>query len=164
MTETRKNKPHHPEVLAATGFPLCYHNDLSGGAAQMLKKLTPNLMVEDEAETLAFYQGILGFKVAMTLPESAPFDFAIVNRDDVELMFQSRQSLSENVPALTGAPIGASQTFYIEVTDIRDLYQQLRNKVEIVVDLHTTFYGTQELYFRDINGYFLSFSEATQQT
>jgi hypothetical protein len=28
------------------------------------------------------------------------------------------------------------------------------------VDLHTTFYGTQEFYFRDINGYILSFSEA----
>jgi uncharacterized glyoxalase superfamily protein PhnB len=78
-------------------------------------------------------------------------------------MFQSRQSLSENVPALTGSPIGASQTFYIEVTSINDLYEQLRDKVEIVVELHTTFYGTQEIYFRDINGYILSFSEAKQQ-
>jgi hypothetical protein len=35
--------------------------------------------------------------------------------DEVALMFQSRQSLSENVPALTGVAIGASQTFYIKV-------------------------------------------------
>jgi uncharacterized glyoxalase superfamily protein PhnB len=66
------------------------------------------------------------------------------------------------VPALAGSAIGASQTFYIEVTGIRSLYQQLRDKVEIVVDLHTTFYGTQEFYFRDINGYIFSFSEAIQ--
>ncbi len=32
--------------------------------------------------------------------------------------------------------------------------------VEIVADLHTTFYGTREFYFRDCNGYILSFSEA----
>jgi uncharacterized glyoxalase superfamily protein PhnB len=130
----------------------------------MLKKLTPNLMVEDVARTLAFYRETLGFQVITTLPEQEPFDFAIVQRDGVELMFQSRPSLSENVPALTGSPIGASQTFYIEVTGIGDLYEALREKVEIVVDFHTTFYGTQEFYFRDINGYILSFSESSQQS
>ena len=127
----------------------------------MLKKLTPNLMVEDVARTLAFYKDILRFEVVVTLPEQEPFDFAIVQRDGVELMFQSRSSLSENVPALTGSPIGASQTFYIEVTGIRELYESLREKVEIVVDFHTTFYGTQEFYFRDLNGYILSCSEST---
>ena len=127
----------------------------------MLKKLTPNLMVEDVQKTLSFYRDVLGFEVTMTLPDSAPFDFAIVRRDGVELMFQSRASLSENVPALTGSPIGASQTLYIEVTDLQDLYEQLHDRVEFVVDLHTTFYGTQEFYFRDINGYILSFSEAS---
>jgi uncharacterized glyoxalase superfamily protein PhnB len=126
----------------------------------MLKKLTPNLMVEDVARTLEFYREILGFDVITTLPEQEPFDFAIAQRDGVELMFQSRPSLSENVPALAGSPIGASQTFYIEVEGVRDLYQALHDKVDIVVDFHTTFYGTQEFYFRDINGYILSFSEA----
>jgi uncharacterized glyoxalase superfamily protein PhnB len=126
----------------------------------MLNKLTPNLMVEDVARTLAFYADVLGFETVMTLPETAPYDFAIARRDHVELMFQSRQSLSENVPALAGAPIGASQTFYIEVTGLRELYESLQGKVEIVVDLHTTFYGTQEFYLRDFNGYILSFSEA----
>ena len=129
----------------------------------MLKKLTPNLMVEDVAQTLEFYEDVLGFNVVMTLPEAAPFDFAIVSRDGVELMFQSRQSLSENVPALTGSTIGASQTFYIDVSGINDLYEQIRDRVEILVDLHTTFYGTQEVYFRDLNGYILSFSEAKQE-
>lgn len=128
----------------------------------MLKKLIPNLMVEDVSQTLAFYQDILGFEVVMTLPEKAPLDFAIVQRDGVELMFQSRQNLSENVPALAGCVIGASQTLYIEVTGLTDLYEQLRDKVEIVVHLHTTFYSTREVYFRDINGYILSFSEAVQ--
>ena len=128
----------------------------------MLKKLTPNLMVEDVAQTLDFYRDVLDFEVLTTLPGQAPFDFAIVQRDGVELMFQSRASLSDNVPALTGVPIGASQTFYIEVEGVRDLYQALHDQVEIVVDFHTTFYGTQEFYFRDINGYILSFSEARQ--
>jgi uncharacterized glyoxalase superfamily protein PhnB len=128
----------------------------------MLKKLTPNLMVEDVQRTLAFYQQTLGFEVVTTVPDAAPFDFAIVRRDGVELMFQSRPSLSDDVPALTGSPIGASQTVYIEVTGIDALYAQLQGKVEIVVDLHSTFYGTREFYFRDVNGYVLSFSEAAE--
>jgi uncharacterized glyoxalase superfamily protein PhnB len=125
----------------------------------MLQKLTPNLMVEDVEQTLTFYRETLGFQALTTLPEAPPFDFAIVGRDDVQLMFQSRPSLSENVPALAGATIGASQTFFIEVTGIQQLYEQLRQRVEIVVDLHDTFYGTREFYFRDLNGYVLSFAE-----
>jgi uncharacterized glyoxalase superfamily protein PhnB len=130
----------------------------------MLKQLTPNLMVEDIAATTAFYQELLGFELQTIVPDQAPFDFAIMRRDGVTLMFQSRQSLSENVPALTGSAIGASQTFYIEVSGIERYYEELRGKVEIVVDLHSTFYGTQEFYFRDLNGYILSFSEAMQPT
>jgi uncharacterized glyoxalase superfamily protein PhnB len=129
----------------------------------MLKKLTPNLMVEDVEKTIRFYGDVLGFETLTTVPGQDEIGFAIVSRDGVELMFQSRKSLSENVPALTGCQIGASQTLYIEVSDIERLYSQLKGQVKIVVDLHTTFYGTKEFYFRDINDYILSFSEAGQQ-
>lgn len=125
----------------------------------MLKKLTPNLMVESVDQTIAFYREVLGFAVLTTVGEEGALDFVILQRDSIEIMFQSRKSLSENVPALTGSPIGASQTFYIEVAGVKTLYEQLKGKVEIVVDLHTTFYGTEEFYFKDINGYILSFSE-----
>jgi uncharacterized glyoxalase superfamily protein PhnB len=129
----------------------------------VLKKLTPNMMVEDVRKTIEFYRDVLGFETLTTVEGDSEIAFAIVRRDSVEVMFQSRKSLSENVPALTGSAIGASQTFYIEVTDIQQLYDQLRSKVEIVVDMHDTFYGTREFYFRDVNGYILSFSETIQQ-
>lgn len=129
----------------------------------MLKKLTPNLMVEDVRQTLRFYRDVLGFETLTTVEGDEETNFAIVHRDAVELMFQSRKSLSENVPALTGSTIGASQTFYIEVSAVDQLYQQLSGKVEIVVDMHNTLYGTREFYFRDLNGYILSFSETVQQ-
>jgi lactoylglutathione lyase len=125
----------------------------------MLKKLTPNLMVEDVAQTLTFYQDVLGFTTLTTVPDEPPFAFAIVQREGVEIMFQSRPSLSENVPALAGVPIGASQSFYVEVENVEELYQQIRGKAEIVVDMHTTWYGTCEFYFRDLNGYIFGFSQ-----
>jgi uncharacterized glyoxalase superfamily protein PhnB len=128
----------------------------------MLKKLTPNFMVEDVRKTIGFYQNVLGFEVVTTVEDEDEIGFAIMHRDQIEIMFQSRKSLSENVPALTGSAIGASQTLYIEVTGIDQLYEQLRSKVEVVVEMHSTFYGTREFYFKDINGYILSFSEAAQ--
>jgi lactoylglutathione lyase len=128
----------------------------------MLKRITTNLMVEDVAKTIRFYEDVLGFQTLTTVPgtDEGELGFAIVRRDAVELMFQSRKSLSENVPALTGAPIGASQTLFIDVENIDNLYRQLQGKVTIVVDMHTTFYSTKEFYFRDINGYILSFAES----
>jgi lactoylglutathione lyase len=129
----------------------------------MLKKLTPNLMVEDVAQTLTFYEDVLGFTTLTTVPDEPPFVFAIVQRDGVEMMFQSRPSLSENVPALAGMPIGASQSFYVEVENVEELYRQIEGKAEIAVDMHTTWYGTREFYFRDINGYIFGFSQALPQ-
>ena len=129
----------------------------------MLKKLAPNFMVANVGKTIEFYRDTLGFQVLTTVEGDSETALAIMHRDNVELMFQSRNSPSDNVPALAGSIIGASQTVYIEVSDIGHLYEQLKGKVEIVVDLHSTFYGTQEFYFKDINGYILSFSEAGQE-
>lgn len=35
----------------------------------MLKRLTPNLIVEDLSRTVEFYQSILDFELVMTVPE-----------------------------------------------------------------------------------------------
>ncbi len=131
----------------------------------MLKKLTPNLMVEDVKRTITFYRDVLGFELLVTVPpDGEHFGWAMMKRDGVELMFQSRESLVHDLPGLglEQTPIGASQTFYIEVEGVRALYEALKDRVEIVAELHTTFYDTEEFYFRDCNGYILSFSESLQ--
>jgi lactoylglutathione lyase len=128
----------------------------------MLKKLTPNLMVEDVAETIAFYRDVLGFTLLATVPpEGDSFGWASMQRDNVTLMFQSRDSIAHDLPALDFAsiPVGASQTFYIEVADIDSIYAAIKDRVDVIAELHTTFYDTREFYFRDCNGYILSFSE-----
>ncbi|MBC8492174.1 MAG: VOC family protein [Chloroflexi bacterium] len=130
----------------------------------MLKKMTPNLMVEDVNRTIEFYRDVLGFELLVTVPEEGQFDWAMMRRDDVEIMFQARSSLGGEVPALANVPIGGSLTFYTEVTGLMELYERLKGQVEIVQDLHTTFYGTQEFAFGDCNGYILGFSEAVSQS
>ena len=125
-----------------------------------LKKLTPNLMVEHVNDTVAFYKDVLGFALLASVPEKGEFNWAMMKRDTVEIMFQSRASLTGEVPQFQDKAIGGSLTLYIDVEDITGLYAQAQNKVTILHDLTTTFYGAREFIIQDCNGYILTFAQA----
>jgi uncharacterized glyoxalase superfamily protein PhnB len=126
-----------------------------------LTELTPNILVEDMAATLAFYQEVLGFGLVMSVPDSAPFNWAMLKRDEVVLMFQTRASLAEEIPLFASQMLGGGLTFYINVTDIQGLHQTLAGRVEVVMPMKTTFYGAQEFGIRDPNGFVLVFAQST---
>jgi len=94
-----------------------------------LKKLTPNLMVEHVNDTVTFYKDVLGFTLLASVPEEGEFNWAMMKRDTVEMMFQSRASLTGDVPIFQGKEIGGSLTLYIDVEDIKGLYAQAQNRV-----------------------------------
>jgi len=135
-----------------------------------LKKLTPNLMVEDVNRTVEFYQDVFGFVFVMGVIEEIQeirtsyqkdrlLDYAMMKCEDVEIMFQAKRSLSETLPVLKDKEIGGTLTLYIEVEGVQELYARIKDKVTVVKDLHTTFYGMQEFYVQDCNGYIVTFAE-----
>jgi uncharacterized glyoxalase superfamily protein PhnB len=135
----------------------------------MYKKITANIIVSNVNETLDFYEKILGFSLVMAVPEDSqqvvtvrdvatPLGFAIIRREDVELMLQSRKSLAKELPALAATPVGTSFTLYIQVEDIEALYKGIKDKASIIEDLHTTFYGAREFCIRDSGGHVLTFA------
>ena len=125
-----------------------------------LNKLTPNLMVEDVNQTIQFYRDVLAFEVLATVPEKGTFAWAMLKRDNVEIMFQQRVSLTEEIPTFHGRAIGGSLTLYIDVDDVQSLYETAHNKATIVQEMHTTFYGAQEFGIEDCNGYVLVFAQS----
>jgi len=136
-----------------------------------MKKLNPNLMVKDVKKTVEFYQKNLGFQLIMAVPETQdgilneiPVDkkvvYALVKNGDVEIMFQAEKSFKEDVPVLKDAQIGASCTFYIELENVEDFYNSIKDKVDVVKEIFTTWYGMKEFYIRDNNGYILTIAEA----
>jgi uncharacterized glyoxalase superfamily protein PhnB len=126
----------------------------------MLNSLTPNLMVTDVEQTIEYYTDTLGFTLLMTVPETGKLDWAMVKRNDVVLMFQTKKSLSSGLPRLAGEKPGGGLTFYIKVDRITELHEELfNNEVEIISDLESTFYNTIEFSIVDVNGYILTFSE-----
>ena len=125
-----------------------------------LKKLTPNIMVENVKRTITFYKDVLGFELVTTVPqEGETLDWAMMRRDGVEMMFQSRTSLSGELPLFVGKAIDGSLTLYIEMTDIQALYASLKEQVTLVQDMHQTFYGAREFVIQDCNGFVLTFAE-----
>jgi uncharacterized glyoxalase superfamily protein PhnB len=136
----------------------------------MLNKLTVNMMVEDIQKTLKFYQDNLQFDFVMGVPEDknevlAENDFkrklvyALVKHNSIEIMFQSKGSLANDIPYFENKAIGASASFYFEVDDINHIYKKIKDKVKIVKDMYTTWYGMREFYIADCNGYILGFAK-----
>ena len=129
-----------------------------------LNSLTPNLMVNDVEQTIEYYTDILGFTVLMTVPETGKLDWAMVKRNDVVIMFQTKKSLSSELPRLAGEKPGGGLTFYIRVDRITELHEELfNNEVEIISELESTFYNTIEFSVVDLNGYVLTFSEEEEK-
>ena len=125
-----------------------------------LNSLTPNLMVNDVEETVEYYTDVLGFTLLMTVPEIGKLDWAMVKRNDVVLMFQTKKSLTSGLPRMAGEKPGGGLTFYIKVDRITEIHEELfNNEVEIISDLESTFYNTIEFSVVDVNGYILTFSE-----
>lgn len=125
-----------------------------------LKQLTPNLMVDNVNETVNFYQEILGFELVMSVPQEGVFNWAMVQHGDVSFMFQERENIIGEYPVLKDVPMGGGLTFYIKVRDVKGLYNKVQKRVNIVLDLHRTFYGAEEFAIQDINGFLLTFADA----
>ncbi len=135
----------------------------------MFSKITANLMVGNVNETLDFYERVLGFSLVMGVPEDSrqivtaragdtPLGFAIIKRDEVELMLQSQKSLAGELPEFRKRSVGGAMTLYVQVANARELYEQIKGQVTVLKDLHTTFYGAEEFYIRDSNGFVLTFA------
>jgi uncharacterized glyoxalase superfamily protein PhnB len=124
-----------------------------------IKKLTPNLVVQDVGRSLAFYRDVLGFAVETTVPDVPPYVFAIVHSGSVEIFLNAPGPAIEEYPAFGGRPIGGTLTLFIEVERIHDAFETLQARVPIVMPLEKKWYGVTEFAFTDPDGYVITFAE-----
>ena len=128
-----------------------------------LTKLTPNLIVSDVGRSVEFYRDVLGFTVAATVPEAAPYVFAIVQSGPVEIFLNAPEPAVAEYPAFKDRPIGGTLTLFIEVVDIARAHASLQGTVKIVMPLEHKSYGVTEFAFEDPDGYLITFAERDQQ-
>lgn len=123
-----------------------------------MESLSPNMYVQDVKSTIEFYK-ILGFKPVMTVPENgeAPV-WAMLQNGHVTLMFESFKNIEGRLPEIS-REVGGSFLLYVNVKGIREFFEQIKDKVNILSGLEKTFYGATEFVIRDNNNYVLTFAE-----
>lgn len=124
-----------------------------------LESLSPNLISDSVNASVDFYTKHLGFSLVTSVPESGTYDWAMIKRDDVTLMFQSLKSLQEDVPSLKFDKKGSLGTFFIKMQGIEEFYNSLKGKVDIALEWRVTFYGMKEFGVKDPDGYYMVFAE-----
>ncbi len=113
-------------------------------------KLAPVLVVDAIEPCLPFWTDRLGFTRTVEVPEGDRLGFVILAKDGVEVMYQSRESVRKDIPALANGPAGGAN-LYIEVDDVAAVERAVKG-AEIVVPRRKTFYGADEIGVREPGG------------
>jgi uncharacterized glyoxalase superfamily protein PhnB len=123
-----------------------------------VKKVTPILFAEELEPCINYWTDRLGFQKTVEVPEGDRAGFAILEKNGLELMYQSFAS-AEKDNAATGAAVRKGPSFlYIEVADL-DTAMEATKGAEIVMPLRTTFYQAREFGIKDPAGHYLIFAQ-----
>jgi uncharacterized glyoxalase superfamily protein PhnB len=121
--------------------------------------VTPNLVVSDIDRSLAFYRDVLGFSAIATVPDGAPFVFVWMQRDGVNVFLNTVASIKDDQPALAARPIGGTATMYMAIEadsaaeGVDALFETVKPQANVIMPLHTQFYGMREFGVEDPDGY-----------
>lgn len=124
----------------------------------MKKKLTPVLIVDQVEPCAEFWTGRLGFARTAEVPLDGALGFVILQRGEVELMYQSRASVAADLPSLAADEYRT--VLFIEVGDL-DAVERSMEGVEVVQPRRTTFYGMTEIGIREPGGNVIVFAQPT---
>ena len=126
-----------------------------------LKSLSPVLFTKDLAQTILFYETILGFKAQSEFP-----NFVSLTRDEVNIMFvlptQGSEELKDpgdreeffSKPQLTG-------NIFIFTDQVDQVWNSVKDKVTIKSPIANRQYLMRDFSILDNNGYELVFGEDT---
>ena len=115
------------------------------------KKVVPMFHVPDVRQTVDWYCR-LGFDVTVTYDDNCGgLSFAMVSFGAGEVMFSSGGRLSSRHRR--------EVDLYAYTEDVDNLYDQIKERVEIVEGPHNMFYGMREIIVRDLNGFWITFGQ-----
>jgi glyoxalase/bleomycin resistance protein/dioxygenase superfamily protein len=124
---------------------------MTATATSAMKKLSPVLVVDEIEPCLSFWIERLGFEKTTEVPEGSKLGFVILRKDDVEVMYQSRESVEKDVPAMLSERGGHSIGLFIEVSDVGAIERALAG-FDVILARRKTFYGMDEVGVREPGG------------
>jgi uncharacterized glyoxalase superfamily protein PhnB len=114
------------------------------------ESVVPMIHVPDVRATAAWYETI-GFTIAGTNEDDGEMNWARLSLGTTDIMLNAG-----------GRPSDAFRRevdLYVHTDDVDALRARLGGRVEIVEDLHDTFYGMREFIIRDVNRFWITFGQ-----
>jgi uncharacterized glyoxalase superfamily protein PhnB len=129
-----------------------------------IKKITPILFAEEIESCIEFWTQRMGFAKIVEVPEGEKLGFALLEKDGLELMYQSYASVEKDNAATAAAAKRGPIFLYIDVDDLSHALAAVGD-AELVMPLRSTFYGAREFGIKDPVGHYIIFAQqgAAQQ-
>jgi len=128
-------------------------------ASIRLQRMTPVLIVDSVTDCLPFWIERLGFELTNHVPgPNGTMTFAILERDGIEVMYQSSASVLEDGTMTKGELAGHSVGLFITVYSLDDIEPRLAG-APVVKPRHHTFYGSTEIYVKEPGGNTVGFAQ-----
>ena len=126
----------------------------------MTLAIIPNLMVSSLAVSVEFYRRALGMEVVFlvgpnreTTEDPSEAVFGILERDESQLMLQTKESLAAELPVFsTGDASRPSIAVYFRGIDPDEVAPQIEEG-SIELGPFVQWYGMKEIHFRDPDGH-----------
>ncbi len=123
-----------------------------------VKKLTPVLFVNEVEPCAKFWVERLGFQKTAEVPDGDKLAFVMLQKGNVELMYQSYASAEKDAPHLSAVVRKGPTFLYLEVDNLDDFINATKGS-EVVMPVRDTFYGSKELGIKDPAGHFITFAQ-----
>src|ERR1700752_2650429 len=121
-----------------------------------ISSIKPCFPVADVGATIRWYETELGF-AGDPFPSFEPYVFAILRRNDVEIMLQRVEGYQK--PQLYSQRPGGVWDAYLRINGLAEFYEAVKDRVEIIQPMRRQPYGLTEFEIKDWNNYVLGFSE-----
>jgi len=126
-------------------------------AAMSVSKLTPVLLVEQVEPCVKFWERV-GFAKTVEVPEGDKLAFVILQKGNVEVMYQSYASVEKDIPSNPALAKRGPSFLYVEVASLDDTIAAMKG-VEVIMPVRTTFYGSKEIGYKDPGGHMITFAQ-----
>lgn len=124
----------------------------------IVKKITPILFAQEVEPCIRFWTERLGFQKTVEVPEGDKIGFVILERDGLELMYQSYASVEKDSAATADLARKGPTFLYIEVNDLKQA-QVATQGAEVAMPERSTFYGSKEFGVKDPAGHWIIFAQ-----
>jgi len=124
----------------------------------LVKKITPVLFADEIEPCVKFWVERLGFQKTAEVPDGNKLAFAMLQKGNVELMYQSYASADKDVGAISQLVRKGPTFLYVEVESLDETIAAVKG-AEVVIPVRTTFYGAKEIGIKDPAGHLITFAQ-----